>query len=64
MNGIEMNGKIYDTAWSEDVLIPENIRYVSEVWAYRKTPKGVVRVTSEKKLNKLAEIIHQEYVGG
>ena len=52
---LKINGRNYDVSYTEDTLIPENVRYVDGVEAIAYTPKGSVFVTSARILNKIVE---------
>ena len=52
---VKINGRSYDVSYTEDTLIPENIKYVDGVEAIAYTPRGTCFVTSARILNKIVE---------
>ena len=57
---IEVNGRNYSVTYSTDTLLPENRKYVDDVQATVRTPKGEVTVTRVKTLNLIHEILESE----
>ena len=63
METIQLKDRQYDVIWSEDTLLPENIRYVSDLQAWAETPKGRCEVTSERILNAITDKVQADYAG-
>ena len=57
---LEINGRQYSVTYTTDTLISENRKYVDDVQATVRTPKGEVAVTKVKTLSLIHEILESE----